>query len=66
MTDKIKVPPSSSEAEEALLGCIIEGSEREQEIAMAWVRDIDAFYVDDNKLVEKHEAQICADADNTY
>ena len=51
MTDKIKVPPSSSEAEEALLGCIIEGSEREQEIAMAWVRNIAAFYVDDNKLL---------------
>ena len=51
MTDKMKVPPSSSEAEEALLGCIIEGSEREQEIAMAWVRNIDAFYVDDNKLL---------------
>lgn len=23
-------------------------------------------YVDDNKLIEKHEAHICADADNTY
>ena len=23
-------------------------------------------YVDDHKLVEKHEAHICADADNTY
>lgn len=23
-------------------------------------------YVDDNKLVEKHEAHMCANADNTY
>ena len=34
----LKPAPSSLDAEKALLGCIIEGGEREQEVAMAWMR----------------------------
>ena len=47
MNDKIRILPHSEEAEKALLGCMIEGGEREQEIGMAWVRDDDAFYNSD-------------------
>jgi len=49
----IKQLPSSPEAEQALLGCIIEGGEREQEIAMAWIRKSEAFYTTDNKHIWK-------------
>ena len=49
MAKEVKVMPSASEAEKALLGCILEGGEREQEIAMAWIRDNNAFYTQDNK-----------------
>ena len=48
---EIKPYPSSMEAESALLGCVIEGGEREQEISMAWIRDDDAFYNTDNKEI---------------
>ena len=48
---EIKPYPSSMEAESALLGCVIEGGEREQEISMAWIRDDDAFYNPDNKEI---------------
>ena len=47
MNDEIRILPHSEEAEKALLGCMIEGGEREQEIGMAWVRDDDAFYNSD-------------------
>jgi len=56
MNDKereVKPYPSSMEAESALLGCIIVGGEREQEIATAWIRDDDAFYNPDNKEIWK-------------
>ena len=36
--------PHSEDAEKALLGCMISGGEREQEIGMAWIRDNNAFY----------------------
>ena len=33
------VLPHSEEAEKALLGCMIIGGDKEQEIGMAWIRD---------------------------
>ena len=51
--NEVKVLPHSNEAEQALLGCIIQGGEREQEIAMAWIRDDSAFYATDNKNIWK-------------
>ena len=59
--DKIKELPSSIEAEQALLGCIIQGGEREQEIAMAWIRDNNAFYTTDNKHIWKSMAELYKD-----
>ena len=47
----IKALPQSEEAEKALLGCMIVGAEREQEIGMAWIRDNEAFYFPDNKSI---------------
>ena len=47
--EEIKPMPSNIDAEQALLGCILKGGEREQEIAMAWVRNNEAFYNDDCK-----------------
>ena len=61
MAKEIKVTPSSQEAEEALLGCIVEGGEREQEIAMAWIRDINAFYNSDNKIIWQSMAELYKD-----
>ena len=43
--------PHSGEAEKALLGCIVTGASREQEIGLAWIRDEGAFYFDDNKKI---------------
>ena len=59
--DKIKELPSSADAEQALLGCIIQGGEREQEIAMAWIRDNNAFYTTDNKHIWKSMAELYKD-----
>jgi replicative DNA helicase len=56
-----KVPPSSEEAEQALLGCIITGGEREQEIGLAWIRDENAFYAEDNKLIWKAFTELYKD-----
>ena len=53
MSEEIKQLPQSEEAEKALLGCMIQGGSREQEISMAWVRDDKAFYNDDCKDVWK-------------
>ena len=58
MAKEIKVVPSASEAEQALLGCILEGGEREQEIAMAWIRDDNAFYTQDNQDIWKAMAEL--------
>ena len=49
--EEIKPMPSNVDAEQALLGCILKGGEREQEIAMAWIREDEAFYSFDNKLI---------------
>ena len=48
---EIKEWPQSEEAEKALLGCMIVGAEREQEIGMAWIRDKEAFYFPDNQKI---------------
>ena len=64
MTDsngEIKALPSSKEAEEALLGCMIQGGQKEQEIGMAWIRDDNAFYVEDNKQIFKCLKQLYKD-----
>ena len=53
MSEEIKQLPQSEEAEKALLGSMIQGGSREQEIAMAWVRSDDAFYNRDCKDVWK-------------
>jgi len=57
----VKVPPSSGEAEQALLGCIITGGEREQEIGLAWIRDENAFYTEDNKIIWKAFTELYRD-----
>ena len=52
--DSTQIWPQSEEAEKALLGCMITGGDREQEIGMAWIRDQEAFYFKENKVVGKH------------
>ena len=49
--EELKIMPNSTEAEEALLGCAIVGGDREIEIALAWIRDNNAFYDKNNKNV---------------
>ena len=61
MAREIKLAPSAQDAEEALLGCIIEGGEREQEVAMAWLRDTDAFYNTDNRIIWESMAELYKD-----
>ena len=61
MSKEIKLLPSNIEAEQALLGCILKGGEREQEIAMAWIRDNNAFYTTDNKHIWKSMAELYKD-----
>ena len=51
MSEELKQLPQSEDAEKALLGCLLQGGSREQEIAMAWVRDDEAFYNTDCKDV---------------
>ena len=51
MSEELKQLPQSEDAEKALLGCLLQGGSREQEIAMAWVRDDEAFYNSDCKDV---------------
>ena len=50
---EIKSLPSSEEAEQAFLGCMIEGESREHEIGIAWIREDEAFYYPDNRLIWK-------------
>ena len=64
MAKELKISPSSQEAEEALLGCIIQGGEKEQEIAMAWIRDNDAFYITDNRIIWESMAELYKDGVN--
>lgn len=51
--EEIKAMPSSEEAEEALLGCTILGGDKEIEISLAWIRDNNAFYNNNNKNIWK-------------
>ena len=64
MSKEIKLLPSNIEAEQALLGCILKGGEREQEIAMAWIRESDAFYSFDNKLIWESMSDLYKDGVN--
>jgi replicative DNA helicase len=48
-----QILPQSEEGEKALLGCMISGGDREQEIGMAWIRDKEAFYFKENKVIWK-------------
>ena len=50
---EVRAWPHSEEAENALLGCVLVGGEREQEIGLAWIRDENAFYSDDNRKIWK-------------
>ena len=42
--ESIKSAPSNVEAEEAMLGSILQGGDVEMEIAMAWIREDEAMY----------------------
>ena len=61
MAKEINAAPSALEAEQALLGCILEGGEREQEIAMAWIRDNNAFYTIENRQIWESMAELYKD-----
>ena len=41
---QVKVMPSNVDAEEAMLGSILQGGDIEMEIAMAWIREDEALY----------------------
>ena len=56
--NEIKLMPSSEDAEKALLSCLLDGGEREHEIAMAWIREDEAFYYTDNKIIWKAFKQL--------
>ena len=47
----VKVLPSSKESEEALLGAVITGGEIVYEKIVGWIRESDAFYYTDNKII---------------
>ena len=51
MTIKEKPLPSAIEAEQAVLGSIIVGGKRELDVAIAWIRDDNAFYDQTNKAI---------------
>ena len=63
-SQELRMNPSASEAENALLGCIIQGGEREQEVAMAWIRENDAFYVTDNRVIWESMSELYRDGVN--
>ena len=60
-SQELRMNPSAAEAESALLGCIIQGGEREQEVAMAWIREDDAFYVTDNRTIWESMSELYKD-----
>ena len=49
----LKAAPSSKNAEESVLGCILLDGVSIYEKVAAWIRDEDAFYYKDNKLIWK-------------
>ena len=63
MTDngEMKALPSSEEAENALLGCMITGGAKEQEVGMAWIREDEAFYKNDNRDIWKSLKELYKD-----
>ena len=48
-----RIPPSSDDAEQAVLGACLKGGRATIEKSMAWIRDTEAFYWDENKKVWK-------------
>ena len=52
MTD-LKIAPSSRDAEESVLGCILLDGVSVYEKVSSWIRNEDAFYYTDNKIVWK-------------
>ena len=42
--ENVKRAPSNVNAEEAMLGSILQGGDIEMEIAMAWIREDEAMY----------------------
>ena len=42
--ESIKAAPSNVEAEEAMLGSILQGGDIEMELAMSWIREDSALY----------------------
>ena len=49
----LKAAPSSKDAEESVLGSILLDGVSVYEKVAAWIRDEDAFYYKDNKLIRK-------------
>tara|TARA_R110000824_G_scaffold104014_5_gene246903 strand:- start:1444 stop:2790 length:1347 start_codon:yes stop_codon:yes gene_type:complete len=47
----VKILPSSKESEEALLGAVITGGGVVYEKIVGWIREPDAFYYTDNKII---------------
>ena len=53
MENKIKEMPSSQEAENSVLGCILLDGEKSFDIVIPWIRNDNAFYTTDNKKIWK-------------
>ena len=49
----LKAAPSSRDAEESVLGCILLDGVSIYEKVSAWIRDEEAFYYKDNRIVWK-------------
>ena len=62
--DKIRVQPSSSEAEKALLGSIIVGGTETFEKAKSWVRNSDVFYSNVNQQLWKSMQSLYRNKEN--
>ena len=62
MSNDVKIQPSSSEAEDGVLGAILlDDTYANFEKAMAWVRKPDVFYYSDSKRVWKAMIQLYKD-----
>ena len=53
MENKIKEMPSSQEAENSVLGCILLDGEKSFDKVIPWIRNDNAFYTTDNKKIWK-------------
>ena len=48
-----RIPPSNNESEQAVLGACLKGGRPVIEKSMAWIRDVEAFYYDENQKIWK-------------